>query len=138
MSIGGGMRFRADGRTPGQLRPVSIELDVQKWTAASLVYRQGDTVGGLLLVSAPVNWQIDYVVVCKEMRGRGIATSLVNETLNQALARKVPYVMLTSKASLRPLYEGQGGFTVLGGRGPENEEGQQQEAFSLQAVGVDS
>ena len=43
MSIGGGMRFRADGRTPGQLRPVSIELDVQKWTAASLVYRQGDT-----------------------------------------------------------------------------------------------
>jgi ribonuclease PH len=43
MSIGGGMRYRADGRTPGQLRPVSIELDVQKWTAASLVYRQGDT-----------------------------------------------------------------------------------------------
>ena len=36
MSIGGGMRFRADGRTPGQLRPVSIELDVQKWAAASL------------------------------------------------------------------------------------------------------
>jgi ribonuclease PH len=43
MSIGGGMRYRADGRTPGQLRPVSIELDVQKWAAASLVYRQGDT-----------------------------------------------------------------------------------------------
>jgi ribonuclease PH len=43
MSIGGGMRFRADGRTPGQLRPVSIDLDVQKWAAASLVYRQGDT-----------------------------------------------------------------------------------------------
>ena len=43
MSIGGGMRFRSDGRTPGQMRPVSIELDVQKWAAASLVYRQGDT-----------------------------------------------------------------------------------------------
>jgi ribonuclease PH len=43
MSIGGGMRFRADGRTPGQMRPVSIELGVQKWAAASLVYRQGDT-----------------------------------------------------------------------------------------------
>jgi ribonuclease PH len=43
MSIGGGMRYRADGRTPGQLRPVSIDLDVQKWAAASLVFRQGDT-----------------------------------------------------------------------------------------------
>jgi ribonuclease PH len=43
MSIGGGMRYRADGRTPGQLRPVSIELGVQKWAAASLVFRQGDT-----------------------------------------------------------------------------------------------
>ena len=43
MSIGGGMRFREDGRTPGQMRPVSIELDVQKWAAASLIYRQGDT-----------------------------------------------------------------------------------------------
>lgn len=43
MSIGGGMRYRADGRTPGQMRPVSIEMDVQKWAAASLIYRQGDT-----------------------------------------------------------------------------------------------
>jgi ribonuclease PH len=43
MSIGGGMRFRSDGRTPGQMRPVSIELGVQKWAAASLIHRQGDT-----------------------------------------------------------------------------------------------
>ena len=43
MSIGGGMRFRADGRTPGQMRPVSIQMDVQKWATASLIYRQGDT-----------------------------------------------------------------------------------------------
>jgi ribonuclease PH len=43
MSIGGGMRYRADGRTPGQMRPVSIELDVQKWASASLIFRQGDT-----------------------------------------------------------------------------------------------
>ena len=43
MSIGGGMRFRADGRTPGQMRPVSIELDVQKWTTASVIIRVGDT-----------------------------------------------------------------------------------------------
>jgi ribonuclease PH len=43
MSIGGGMRFRTDGRTPGQLRPVSIELEVQKWASASCIFRQGDT-----------------------------------------------------------------------------------------------
>jgi ribonuclease PH len=43
MSIGGGLRYRADGRTPGQLRPVSIDVGVQKWAAASLIYRQGDT-----------------------------------------------------------------------------------------------
>ncbi len=43
MSIGGGMRFRADGRTPGQMRPVSMTLDVQKWAAASCLIRMGDT-----------------------------------------------------------------------------------------------
>ena len=43
MSIGGGMRFRADGRNPGQMRPVSIDLDPQKWATASLIYKQGDT-----------------------------------------------------------------------------------------------
>lgn len=43
MSIGGGMRYRADGRTPGQMRPVSIQMDVQKWATASLIYKQGDT-----------------------------------------------------------------------------------------------
>ncbi len=43
MSIGGGMRFRADGRTSGQIRPVSMTLDVQKWAAASCLIRMGDT-----------------------------------------------------------------------------------------------
>jgi len=43
MSIGGGPRFRADGRTPGQMRPVSMTLDVQKWAAASCLIRMGDT-----------------------------------------------------------------------------------------------
>lgn len=43
MSIGGGVRFRADGRTPGQMRPVSMTLDVQKWVAASCLIRMGDT-----------------------------------------------------------------------------------------------
>jgi GNAT superfamily N-acetyltransferase len=60
---------------------------------------------GFLLVNAPVNWQIDYVVVCPESRGHGIASALVTETANQAFLRGVPYVMLTSKESLRPLYE---------------------------------
>jgi len=43
MSIGGVARFRADGRTPGQMRPVSMTLDVQKWAAASCLIRMGDT-----------------------------------------------------------------------------------------------
>jgi GNAT superfamily N-acetyltransferase len=65
-----------------------------------------------LLVNAPVNWQIDYVVVCEEARGQGIASALVTETANRALLRGVPYVMLTSKESLRPLYEACG-FTPV-------------------------
>lgn len=69
---------------------------------------------GALLVSAPVNWQVDYVVVRPDWRGRGIAAALVDETVNQALARQVPYLMLTSRAGLRPLYEGACGFTVVG------------------------
>jgi len=43
MSIGGGARFRVDGRTPGQMRPVNIQMDVQKWATASLIWKQGDT-----------------------------------------------------------------------------------------------
>ena len=68
---------------------------------------------GFLLVNAPVNWQLDYVVVCAGSRGQGIASALVTETANQAFLRGVPYVMLTSKASLRPLYEGCG-FVPVG------------------------
>ena len=67
---------------------------------------------GFLLVSAPVNWQIDYVVVDPASRGQGIASALLLETLNQAADRQVPYLMLTSKASLRPLYESVG-FRVI-------------------------
>jgi ribonuclease PH len=43
MSIGGGARFRVDGRTPGQMRPVNVQMDVQKWATASLIWQQGDT-----------------------------------------------------------------------------------------------
>lgn len=69
---------------------------------------------GLLMVSAPVNWQIDYVVVHPEARRQGIAAALVKATLNEAHRRGVPYVMLTSKESLRGLYEGECGFRVVG------------------------
>ena len=43
MSIGGGARFRLDGRTQGQMRPVNVQMDVQKWATASLIWKQGDT-----------------------------------------------------------------------------------------------
>jgi GNAT superfamily N-acetyltransferase len=83
------------------------------------VHGRGSELGGLLLVSAPLNWQIDYVLVRPDRRREGIATALVHETINQALARKVPYLMLTSRAGLRPLYEGECGFVVVGGTGME-------------------
>ena len=38
--------------------------------------------------------------------------ALVSETANQALAANAPYVMLTSRPELRPLYEGRCGFRV--------------------------
>lgn len=62
MSIGG-MRYRADGRTPGQMRPVSIQMDVQKWAAASLIYKQGDT---HVLCSATVEDRVP-----PHLRGKG-------------------------------------------------------------------
>ena len=71
------------------------------------------TADGFLLVNAPINWQIDYVVVHPGGRGRGIAGALIAEAVNQAYHRGVPYVMLTSRAALRPFYEGCG-FEVVG------------------------
>src|SRR2546430_2865652 len=50
-------------------------------------YRGGD-LAGFLLVSAPVNWQIDYVTVRPEWRHHGIAEALVNAAVNEALDRK--------------------------------------------------
>jgi ribosomal protein S18 acetylase RimI-like enzyme len=82
-------------------------------------HRDGDLVG-FLLVSAPVNWQVDYVVVRPEYRGQGIAEALVSATVNQALARRVPYVMLTSREGLRPLYEAACGFTVVASKPTPN------------------
>jgi len=82
------------------------------------VHRRGEELAGFLFVSTPLNWQIDYVTVREDLRGQGIAAALVNETLNQALTRKVPYVMLTSREGLRPLYEGTCGFSVVGSDSP--------------------
>jgi GNAT superfamily N-acetyltransferase len=67
---------------------------------------------GFLLVTCPINWQIDYVVVRPECRGRGVATRLVKTALHHAYLHKAPYAMLTSKESLRPLYESCG-FSVV-------------------------
>ncbi len=64
MSIGGGLRYRADGRTPGQLRPTSIELDVQKWTTASVIIRVGGT---HVLCAATIEDRIP-----PHLRGKGI------------------------------------------------------------------
>jgi GNAT superfamily N-acetyltransferase len=77
------------------------------------VHRDPDgAADGFLLVNAPINWQIDYVVVRPDRRGNGIAAALVTETLNQAYLHSAPYVMLSSKAGLRGLYEGCG-FAVV-------------------------
>jgi GNAT superfamily N-acetyltransferase len=86
------------------------------WSGVRYVAVHRDDMGevdGFLLVNAPVNWQIDYVVVRPEARGRGIAGALVSETLDQAYRRGVPLVVLTSKPALRPFYESCG-FHVVG------------------------
>jgi ribonuclease PH len=64
MSIGGAARFRADGRTPGQMRPVNLQMDVQKWATASLIWQQGDT---HVLCSATVEDRIPPF-----LRGKGV------------------------------------------------------------------
>jgi ribosomal protein S18 acetylase RimI-like enzyme len=86
------------------------------WQAARFVAVHRDPAGaadGFLLVSTPINWQIDYVVVRPDRRGNGIAGTLVAAAMDQAYRRGAPYVMLTSRPSLRSFYEGCG-FTVVG------------------------
>jgi ribosomal protein S18 acetylase RimI-like enzyme len=85
------------------------------WAGVRFVVVSRDDDGaadGFLLVNAPVNWQIDYVVVRPDRRGLGVAAALVTEAVNQAFRQAVPYVMLTSREALRPLYEGCG-FEVV-------------------------
>jgi ribonuclease PH len=62
MSIGGGM-YRADGRRPGQLRPVRFSLSVQKWAEGSCIVEMGDT---RVLCAATVEERIP-----PHLRGKG-------------------------------------------------------------------
>ncbi|HEV3486485.1 MAG TPA: ribonuclease PH [Vicinamibacterales bacterium] len=63
MSIGGG-RFRADGRSPGQLRRVGFQLDVQKWAEGSCTIEMGDT---RVLCAATVEDRVP-----PHLRGKGV------------------------------------------------------------------
>jgi len=63
MSIGGG-QFRADGRTPRQLRKMRIALDVQKWAEGSCIIEMGDT---RVLCAATVEERIP-----PHLRGKGL------------------------------------------------------------------
>jgi ribonuclease PH len=63
MSIGGG-RFRADGRSPRQLRTVRFALDVQKWAEGSCIIEMGDT---RVLCAATIEERIP-----PHLRGKGL------------------------------------------------------------------
>ncbi len=96
-----------------QFRTRSKFLAIWKCVTFVAVHRDAEgTLDGFLLVSSPVNWQIDYVVVRPDSRGQGIASQLVKAAIAEAHDRNVPYVMLTSTEKLRPLYEGCG-FQVI-------------------------
>ena len=63
MSIAGG-RFRADGRSPGQLRRATFALDVQKWAEGSCTIEMGDT---RVLCAASVEERVP-----PHLRGKGL------------------------------------------------------------------
>jgi ribonuclease PH len=63
VSIGGG-RFRADGRSPTQLRTVKFTLGVQKWAEGSCIIEMGDT---RVLCAATVEDRVP-----PHLRGKGV------------------------------------------------------------------
>ena len=63
MSLGGS-RYRGDGRTPGQLRPVRFTLDAQKWAEGSCIVEMGDT---RVLCAASVEDRVP-----PHLRGKGV------------------------------------------------------------------
>ncbi len=89
-----------------QFRTRSKFLAIWSGVRFVCVHRAADgSADGFLLVNAPVNWQIDYVVVRPDARGQGIAHALVTEAVNQAYHCGVPYVMLSSRPEIRAMYE---------------------------------
>ena len=85
MSIGGG-RFRADGRSPGQLRRVTFELDVQKWAEGSCIVSMGDT---RVLCAASVEDRVP-----PHLRGKGVGWvtaeySMLPRATNERTQREV-------------------------------------------------
>ncbi|HUR16259.1 MAG TPA: ribonuclease PH [Candidatus Limnocylindrales bacterium] len=85
MSIGGG-RFRADGRSPGQLRRVTFELDAQKWAEGSCIVSFGDT---RVLCAASVEDRVP-----PHLRGKGVGWvtaeySMLPRATNERTQREV-------------------------------------------------
>lgn len=73
-----------------------------------------DSVVSFAFASTPLNWQVDYVTTRVDKRGQNMAASVVNEITNQALKRKVPYLMLTSIPELKALYCHDCRYTIIG------------------------
>src|SRR3954470_13430963 len=85
MSIGGG-QFRADGRSPGQLRTVKFALDVQKWAEGSCTIEMGDT---RVLCAATVEDRVP-----PHLRGKGLGWvtaeySMLPRATNERMQREV-------------------------------------------------
>jgi ribonuclease PH len=85
MSVGGG-RYRADGRTPGQLRRVGFALDVQKWAEGSCTIEMGDT---RVLCAATVEDRVP-----PHLRGKGLGWvtaeySMLPRATNERTQREV-------------------------------------------------
>ena len=85
MSIGGG-RYRADGRSPGQLRRVNVTLDVQKWAEGSCIIEMGDT---RVLCAATVEDRVP-----PHLRGKGVGWvtaeySMLPRATNERTQREV-------------------------------------------------
>jgi ribonuclease PH len=85
VSISGG-RFRADGRSPGQLRRVKFTLDVQKWAEGSCTIEMGDT---RVLCAATVEDRVP-----PHLRGKGLGWvtaeySMLPRATNERTQREV-------------------------------------------------
>jgi ribonuclease PH len=85
MSIGGG-QFRADGRSPGQLRTVRVTLDVQKWAEGSCTIEMGDT---RVLCAATIEDRVP-----PHLRGKGLGWvtaeySMLPRATNERTQREV-------------------------------------------------